>query len=144
MIESKEISVSVGISRHSDDLVYINIQDQDSRHNIIKTRFSLKSFAKLITGQGAIKGEGELFLNNDNINDIGMERISKHISVEKPKGYLGRNEFSSYINIEINKFLSDNKDWKLWDDGTRSRQDGEMHKATLIKYVTKKPKKKVL
>jgi hypothetical protein len=123
---------SISISRSSNDLVYIRIDDEHSGDEILELGLTLEAYGLLCTGLGGVKGVMEV--NTD--AKIAMDRLTKTVVTPDIKKYQDKALTSSLVQEHFKASNLADEGWALFDDGTRSQQNYKQgYHYTLKRYV---------
>ena len=126
---------SISISRSSNDLVYIRIDDEHSGDNILELGLTLEAYGLLCTGLSGIKGLMEV--NTD--ANIAMKREGKIILTPDIKKYQDSALTEASVDEHFDKSNLSADGWVISDYGTRSRQDSSQGYGYRIKRYVPAP-----
>ncbi len=123
----KKTVVSMGLSRASNKMVRLEIEDELSRQGIVSVEFSLEELGLLVTGLYGVKGVAKV----GESGNIGKRAVTKTVTCEKSK------ELSKEHQLKL--VLEDFKQyeqlgWVLKDDGLRSQQNVGKHTYIIRSY----------
>ena len=128
MMEAK-----ITISRASDDLVYLNIQDKRSGVRLIEVAMTLEEYAMTITGVANRECKVEHLLTKKALERTGKQKQVKKIVMS---GDVFKEYKERIADIEKLMKTDDLKDWIVWDDGARTQQNNPLgYEITVCRYV---------
>lgn len=124
---------SISISRSSNKLVYIAIEDEHSSDTILEIELTLEDFGALVSGMGGMKGLMSVYTDAN----IATERLVKKVIAESiPKYQHIKDNVREQVEQHFltTPFAQDG--WEILNDGTRSRQDNKHgYEYSIVKYV---------
>lgn len=125
----KQTIVSMGMSRCSNGIVELRIEDQHSGDRILNISMSLEELGLLVTGLHGVKGKADVYPANiamkRKVQEVYCDRIgSCNKDDQRHEVY---NDFSSYYELN---------GWELHSDGCSTQQRGERHKYIIKRYVS--------
>lgn len=122
--------VSVTLTRSSDNLCNLILEDSHSGDKIIQAEFSLEELALLITGLSGVKGVAEF---NQDCN-IACKRETKTVSIEVDS-YLDKRILESMIENDFHSKYA-KEGYVLQGNGLNSQQNTRgVHRYVIKKYV---------
>tara|TARA_R110000782_G_scaffold270483_1_gene371806 strand:- start:19805 stop:20233 length:429 start_codon:yes stop_codon:yes gene_type:complete len=129
MINLKETSVSMGLSRSSDGMVRLSISDAHSGDLMVETSITTSELGLLLTGMHGVKGDARVNLDCN----VAKERTVESVNFE----FTGNRSDSSMIDQVIYDFSMKYKDkgYSIQSDGTGSQQKiNGVHTYSIKKY----------
>lgn len=130
----KKLSAQVTISRNNHDEISIEIIDESSGLHIIKVHMTPDQFAKAVTGVSFQHADITNPPTEYIVNNIGKSRETKDFIVDKVKSYKEEDQQDAVMASFNSSGLSADG-WELFDDGTRSQQPTDRHRATIRRFV---------
>lgn len=124
---------SISISRSSNKLIYITIEDDHSGDTILELELSLEEFGGLITGMGGTKGLMSVYTDAN----IAKQRLVKKVIAESiPRYQHIKEDVSEQVKQHFLSTPFAKDGWEVLNDGTRSRQDNKHgYEYSIVKYI---------
>lgn len=128
------MEAKISITRNSNDEISVVITDGSSGLRVIDVRMSPHDFAMCLTGLAFCPASYSFAPKQFTIDNIGKKREVKEVFVDRPEVY-GKEEKRNIVlkRIEESGELVDG--WMIHSDGCDSNQNGNMHRASLYRFV---------
>lgn len=125
---------SISISRSSNKLIYITVEDDHSGDTILELELSLEEFGGLVTGMGGTTGLMSVYTDAN----VAKKRLTKRVVTDSiPKVTHDKNNARKLVEQHFLTTPFTEDGWEILNDGTRSRQDNKNgYEYTIVKYVT--------
>ena len=134
---SEKLKGTITITRrtnfNSSNTISFHIEDKASHTVIARFEMSLEDFAAAVTGLGMQPVELEYVISESGSRRIGKTVETKRVFIEHPPGY--DNESRKQWVIDQLQGNPEMEGWELFDDGTRSQQNGEKWIVVLRRWV---------
>ena len=127
----KQTTGSITISRTSNDLVVIKIKDNKSLLPVAEIALTVENYGWLLTGLSEIKGSLEVY---DNYEAVAKERETKTITMPRIQPY-DKQVISDAVAVHFKTLPEASEGWTIFQDGTSSKQSGEVHRYIIKRYV---------
>ena len=124
----------ITISKDSDDIVTISIEDSASGINIVKVGMGLKDYAEAITGLARVDCEIIRKPTKRMVEYLGKKKEVESFPVDKVDSFCKEDQIRK-VNEEFGKSGLAKEGWEISNDGTRSQQNGNRHWATICRYI---------
>lgn len=119
---------------------HITIRDEASGLKVTEVSMSLAEFAEAIGGMSECEADVECYPTQYTVERYGKKKIVEHVFMDKSL-ILGNT--IDHRKAAVNSHFSVNwsgDNWELWDDGTRSQQNGKEWRYVICKYVDQEEK----
>lgn len=111
------------------DIIRIAIEDDTSSSHVVSVQMSPKDFALCVTGLAQSPGVFDRVLTRDTLEILGKTKETKRVTCKRVYDKEKQRE------LVMEDYWTKHGGWKLWDDGTRSQQNGEDHVYIICRYV---------
>lgn len=123
------VSITRTNSNVRGDTIRITIVDDASSSQVVSVEMIPEDFALCVTGLASSPGVFDRVPTQDTVERLGKTKETERVTCDKVYDKEKQKE------IVLGDFLQKHTSWVLWDDGTRSQQNGKDHVYTICRYV---------
>lgn len=123
------VSITRTNSNVDKDSIRIAIVDDASSSHVVSVEMSPEDFALCVTGLASSPAVFNRLPTQDCVGRIGKTKETERVACDKVYDKEEQRE------IVLKDFSQKHSGWLLWDDGTRSQQNGKDHIYVICRYV---------
>lgn len=113
--------------------IVIEVEENISGLTVCQLNMSYEEFAECITGMSGCEGKFEFLPTPFTVQNYGKKRVVEQRLCPKVRSF--KREDQSMAVEKHFKTHDEPLGWMLWDDGTRTQQNGEDHCYVVWKFV---------
>lgn len=126
-------SAKVTMSRTSNGVIRISIEDDASSFQIVSVEMQLGDFAECLTGLASSQAEIVRLITERQLSVAGKQRVVERVFCEHTKISGGKEAQRDAVLRDFRERFEPQGYW-LQSDGTNSQQPGGQHKYSIMRF----------